>query len=95
LDIGAHMVIDARTCDYRLFAGDGWIGTARHALRWSYVAQGAAIYSMADASDPDKEKPPPTRLRLRLVLGRPKWTNIALIVSLILFWAGLILKLLS
>jgi len=50
---------------------------------------------MDDASDPEKGAPPRSKLQLRLVLGRPKWTNIALIVSLILFWAGLILKLLS
>jgi hypothetical protein len=50
---------------------------------------------MGDASDIDKSAPPETGTRRRLVLGRPRWTNIALILSLLIFWAGVILKLLS
>ena len=50
---------------------------------------------MDDASDIDKVAPPRSGLPRRLVLGRPKWTNIALIASLVVFWAGVILKLLS
>jgi hypothetical protein len=50
---------------------------------------------MGDASDIDKGTPSKAALPRRLVLGRPKWTNIALIASLIVFWAGVILKLLS
>ena len=50
---------------------------------------------MGDASDIDKGGPPRPGLPRRLVLGRPKWTNIALIASLAIFWAGVILKLLS
>jgi hypothetical protein len=51
---------------------------------------------MGDASDIDKAAPPETGTRRRLIiLGRPRWTNIALILSLLIFWAGVILKLLS
>jgi len=50
---------------------------------------------MGDASDIDKGAPSRTRLPRRLVLGRPKWTNNALILSLAIFWAGVILKLLN
>jgi hypothetical protein len=28
-------------------------------------------------------------------IGRPRWTNITLAASLVLFWAGVILKILS
>jgi hypothetical protein len=50
---------------------------------------------MPDASDIDKGESTKTGARRRLILGRPKWTNIALILSLLVFWTGVILKLLS
>jgi hypothetical protein len=50
---------------------------------------------MGEASDIDKAAPPQTGPRRRLILGRPRWTNIAMILSLLIFWAGVILKLLS
>lgn len=50
---------------------------------------------MGDTHDTGKGAPPKTGLPRRLILGRPKWTNIALIASLVIFWAGVILKLLS
>jgi hypothetical protein len=50
---------------------------------------------MGEASNIDKAAPSRAGLPRRLVLGRPKWTNIALILSLAIFWAGVILKLLS
>jgi hypothetical protein len=50
---------------------------------------------MGEASNIDKGAPPATGTRRRLSLGRPRWTNIALILSLLIFWAGVILKLLS
>jgi hypothetical protein len=53
------------------------------------------IKAMGDASDIDKGTPSKAGLPRRLILGRPKWTNIALIASLVIFWAGVILKLLS
>jgi hypothetical protein len=55
----------------------------------------AAIYTMGEASDIDKGAPSRAGLPRRLILGRPKWTNIALIASVVIFWAGVILKLLS
>jgi hypothetical protein len=50
---------------------------------------------MGEATDIEKGAPPRTGLPRRLILGRPKWTNIALIASVVIFWAGVILKLLS
>ena len=50
---------------------------------------------MGDASNIGKGAPTRAGLPQRLALGRPKWTNIALIASLAIFWAGVILKLLS
>jgi hypothetical protein len=50
---------------------------------------------MDDASDIDKGAPATAGSRRRLILGRPRWTNIALVLSLLMFWAGVILKLLS
>jgi hypothetical protein len=50
---------------------------------------------MSDASEIDKGDPLKTEPRRRVSLGRPKWTNIALIVSLLVFWAGVLLKFLT
>ena len=50
---------------------------------------------MGDVSEIDKRAPARAGMPRRLILGRPKWTNIALIASLVMFWAGVILKLLS
>jgi hypothetical protein len=50
---------------------------------------------MGDVSDIDEGAAAGMETRRRLVLGRPRWTNIALIASLLIFWAGVILKLLS
>jgi hypothetical protein len=95
LAIGVHMSMFKDTAASPVFLGR-WLGRiVRRILRWSAVSLGSAISTMGDASDIDKGVPPRTAPPRRLVLGRPRWTNIALILSLILFWAGVILKLLS
>jgi hypothetical protein len=35
------------------------------------------------------------RLVPPLALGRPRWTNLIMVASLVIFWAGVILKILS
>jgi hypothetical protein len=47
-----------------------------------------AVYEGIDTTTKGKLLP-------RIVLGRPRWTNLALVLSLIIFWAGVILKVMS